>query len=201
MINIDFSIFPLLYTERLLLKEITENDAQTLFEMRSDQDLMKYIDRPKPDSIDDIYDLIQKMKTMKSKGEGISWGIFKKEQPDLKIGNIGLYRIIAEHYRAEIGYMLNTANHQQGIMYEAILKVIEFGFMQMNLHSIEANINPENIASRKLLEKTGFVREAYFKENYFFNGKFIDSEIYSLLNKRSDKFYQTFFYITATFVF
>jgi ribosomal-protein-alanine N-acetyltransferase len=53
----------------------------------------------------------------------------------------------------------------------------------MNLHSIEANINPENIASRKLLEKTGFVREAYFKENYFFNGKFIDSEIYSLLNK------------------
>lgn len=183
MINIDFSIFPILHTDRLILKEITENDAQILFEMRSNQDLMKYIDRPKPDSIDDIYDLIQKMKTMKSKGEGISWGIYKKEQPDLKIGNIGLFRIIAEHYRAEIGYMLNTANHQQGIMYEAILKVIEFGFIQMNLHSIEANINPENIASRKLLEKTGFVREAYFKENYFFNGKFIDSEIYSLLNK------------------
>lgn len=183
MINIDFSIFPILHTDRLILKEITENDAQILFEMRSNRDLMKYIDRPKPASIDDIYDLIQKMKTMKSNGEGISWGIFKKEQPDLKIGNIGLYRIIAEHYRAEIGYMLNTTNHQQGIMYEAILKVIEFGFIQMNLHSIEANINPENIASRKLLEKTGFVREAYFKENYFFNGKFIDSEIYSLLNK------------------
>ena len=94
-----------------------------------------------------------------------------------------MYRIIAEHYRAEVGYMLNTGNHQQGIMFEAIQKVIEFGFTNMKLHSIEANINPENIASKKLLEKTGFVREAYFKENYYFNGRFNDTEIYSLLNK------------------
>jgi ribosomal-protein-alanine N-acetyltransferase len=182
MINTDFTVFPVLYTERLILKEITDKDASILFEMRRDPEIMKYIDRPIPKSIDDIFDLIQKMEMMKSKGEGISWGIFKKENPDLKIGNIGLFRIIAEHYRAEIGYMLNTGNHQQGIMFEAIQKVIEFGFKEMNLHSIEANINPENSASRKLLEKAGFVREAYFKENYFFNGRFIDSEIYSLLN-------------------
>jgi ribosomal-protein-alanine N-acetyltransferase len=182
MLNIDFTNFPILYTERLILKEITDKDAPVLFEMRRNPDIMKYIDRPIPKSIDDIHELIQKMEIMKSKGEGISWSIFKKENPDLKIGNIGLYRIIAEHYRAEIGYMLNTGYHQQGIMFEAIQKVIEFGFKEMNLHSIEANINPENMASRKLLEKAGFVREAYFKENYFFNGRFIDSEIYSLLN-------------------
>ena len=184
MLNTDFSVFPILNTERLILKEITEKDAHELFDMRSSQELMKYIDRPMPSSINDIVALIQKMETMKSKGEGISWGIFKKENPDLKIGNIGLFRIIHEHYRAEIGYMLNTNEHQKGIMYEAIQKVIEYGFNNIKLHSIEANINPENVASRKLLEKAGFVKEAYFKENYFFNGRFIDSEIYSLLNKK-----------------
>ena len=183
MVNTDFTNFPILYTERLILKEIIDKDAPILFELRSNPDIMKYIDRPIPKSIDDIHELIQKMEIMKSKGEGISWSIFKKENPDLKIGNIGLYRIIPEHYRAEVGYMLNIGNHQQGIMFEAIQKVIEFGFTNMKLHSIEANINPENIASKKLLEKTGFVREAYFKENYFFNGRFNDTEIYSLLNK------------------
>ena len=183
MVNTDFTNFPMLYTERLILKEITYKDAPILFELRSNPDIMKYIDRPIPSSVDDVLELIQKMALMKTKGEGISWGIFRKENPEVNIGNIGFFRIIAEHYRAEIGYMLNTSEQKQGIMYEAIQKIIEFGFNKMKLHSIEANINPENIISKKLLEKAGFIREAYFKENYFFNGRFIDTEIFSLLNK------------------
>jgi ribosomal-protein-alanine N-acetyltransferase len=183
MVKLDFTIFPTLYTERLILKEITKKDATVLFDMRRDPELMKYIDRPIPKSIEDIYSLIEKMDKMKTTGEGISWGIFKKESPDEKIGNIGFYRIMAEHYRAEIGYMLKAEEHRKGILFEAIQEVIAYGYNQMNLHSIEANINPSNIASRKLLEKAGFEKEAYFKENYYFNGQFIDSEIYSLINR------------------
>jgi ribosomal-protein-alanine N-acetyltransferase len=183
MLSLDFSIFPILETERLILKEITNDHAPALFDMRTNPNIMRYIDRPIPQSIDEVKDLIQKMATMKFSGEGISWGIFKKDNPEVKIGNIGFYRIMAAHYRAEIGYMLHTDEHRKGIMYEAMHKVIDFGFKQMKLHSIEANINPENLASKKLLEKAGFVREAYFKENYYFNGKFIDSEIYSFVNK------------------
>ena len=185
MLNTDFSIFPILITERLILKEMTTDDAQVLFEMRSNPELMKYIDRPIPKSIYDIHELIEKMRQMKMNGEGISWGIYKKENPELNIGNIGLFRIIAEHFRAEIGYMLQSEEHQKGIMYEAMQAIITFGFEKMNLHSIEANINPANEASRKLLQKAGFVKEAYFRENYFFNGQFIDSEIYSLLTSNS----------------
>ncbi len=184
MLNLDFSPFPILETDRLILQEITDAHAPALFEMRTDPTIMRYIDRPIPTSIEEVKELIQKMATMKSAGEGISWGIFKKDNPSVKIGNIGLYRIIAAHYRAEIGYMLTTNEHQKGIMFEAMQKVIEFGFSQIQLHSMEANINPANLASKKLLEKAGFVREAYFKENYFFNGQFIDSEIYSLLNTK-----------------
>lgn len=181
MMQLDFTQFPVLFTDRLILKEITPADAPALFAMRSNPIIMQYIDRPIPQSVDDILVLIEKMKKMKENGEGISWGIFTKENPEQKIGNIGFFRIMHEHYRAEVGYMLALEEHQKGIMFEAIQKVIEYGFSSMNLHSIEANINPENTASRKLLEKAGFVREAYFRENYFFNGRFLDSEIYSLV--------------------
>jgi ribosomal-protein-alanine N-acetyltransferase len=51
----------------------------------------------------------------------------------------------------------------------------------MKLHSVEADVNPANQPSIKLLERNNFVREAYFKENYFYDGKFLDSAIYTLL--------------------
>jgi ribosomal-protein-alanine N-acetyltransferase len=64
---------------------------------------------------------------------------------------------------------------------EAVMAVMEYGFQTMRLHSVEANINPANRTSRKLLVKNSFVQEGFFKENYYFNGKFLDSVIYSLL--------------------
>ncbi|MGE5859464.1 MAG: GNAT family N-acetyltransferase, partial [Ignavibacteria bacterium] len=66
---------------------------------------------------------------------------------------------------------------------------LNYGFKVMNLHSIEANVNPDNKASIRLLERNNFTREAYFKENYFYNGKFLDSAIYSLLISEFKKEY------------
>lgn len=183
MLNPDFTIFPTLFTDRLILKEITPNDAEALYSMRSNPEIMKYIDRSIPSSVKDIIELIEKMDLTRKSGDGISWSMFKKDNPQVMIGNIGLFKIMKENYRAEIGYMLNTDEQQKGIMYEAIQRVIEYGFKEINLHSMEANINPANEASRKLLQKAGFVKEAYFRENFFYDGIFLDSEIYSLLNK------------------
>ena len=104
-------------------------------------------------------------------------------EPEKLIGNISFWRIIKQHYRAEIGYMLMPAHWRTGIMKEAILAVHDFGFKQMQLHSIEAHINPANTASAAILEATGYTREAYFKEDYFFQDKFLDTAIYSLLQK------------------
>ena len=183
MLKVDFNNFPILQTNRLILKEITMIDAQVLFDLRSNDSVMQYIDRPRPKSIEDSIDLINKMQGMKERGEGITWGIYLRDQANLKIGNIGLFRIIHEHYRSEIGYLLDPKHQQKGIMSEALEAVIDYAFNTLKLHSIEANINPDNNASRQLLTKAGFIKEAYFKENYYFNGQFIDSEIYSLINK------------------
>jgi ribosomal-protein-alanine N-acetyltransferase len=114
--------------------------------------------------------------------EGINWAITLKDDVQL-IGIIGHYRIKPEHHRSNIGYMILPEHNGKGIVTEAIKAVVKYGFETMKLHSIEAVIDPENLASAKVLEKNGFVKEAHLKENEFFDGRYLDSVIYSLLNK------------------
>jgi ribosomal-protein-alanine N-acetyltransferase len=67
-----------------------------------------------------------------------------------------------------------------------MVAVMEYGFGTMKLHSLEANVNPDNKASIKLLERNNFIKEAHFKENYFYDERYLDSAIYSLLNQSSE---------------
>jgi ribosomal-protein-alanine N-acetyltransferase len=185
MLKIDLSPFPVIETERLLLRKISLADELPFFEIRSDEQAMKYIDRPRAKSPEDAVFLINMMLDLIARNQGLTWAITRKEDPVL-IGTMHLWKIDPEHHRAEIGYMLNTREHRKGYMQEAILPVIRFGFSNLKLHSIEACVNPANQASIALLEKNGFVREAYFKENYFFQGKFLDTAIYSLITPEND---------------
>lgn len=66
-------------------------------------------------------------------------------------------------------------------MQEALATVLDYGFSSMGLHSVVANVNPANEASKKILAKNNFVQEAYFKEDFFYDGQFLDTAIYSLL--------------------
>jgi ribosomal-protein-alanine N-acetyltransferase len=180
MLEVNFDPFPVLSTERLILRQITENDTNDLFILRSDSRVMQYIDRPLAKSPDDVMKLIQLITDLLNNNEGITWGIVLKSDSKV-IGTIGLWRILKEHYRAEIGYLLHPAQQGKGIMQEAFTPILNYGFKTMKLHSIEATVNPENAASIKILERNNFTREAYFKENYFYNGNFLNSAVYSLL--------------------
>lgn len=181
MLTPDFHPFPELETERLLLRQMQEEDADHLFLLRSDQNVMKYLDRPLASSPTEVQEFIQNMIASSKLNNGITWAIALKPNPQL-IGTIGFWKIDKENHRAEIGYMLAVQWHNKGIMNEAMKPVLEYGFKIMNLHSVEANVNPANEPSISLLGKNQFVREAYYKENYFYNGTYIDSAIYSLLN-------------------
>lgn len=180
MLNVTFDPFPLMVTERLLLRKVGMNDVNEIFFLRSDKNVMKYIDRPPAESLDDAYEFIQKITGLEADNESVTWAITIKGDTRL-IGTICFWNIQKEHYRAEVGYVLHPDYWGKGIMQESLTEVLDYGFKVMNLHSIEANVNPDNIASIKLLERNNFKREAYFRENYFYDGKFIDSAIYSLL--------------------
>lgn len=180
MVSLNFEPFPVLETERLVLRKISMEDAADMFVLRTNEAAMKYINKPKLNSIEDAKDLINKM----NEPERLPWGITLKNENKI-IGTIGFHRVEKEHYRAEIGYMLDPGYWNTGLMSEAIAKVINFGFNEMKLHSIEAIINPGNTISRKILQKFNFIQEAYFKENFFFEGKFYDSEVYSLIRSNA----------------
>lgn len=183
MLELNFSPFPEIKTKRLLLRRMTEADAPALLFMRSDEKTMQFIGREKTKSLEEAIGFIQKINASVEANESIMWGIALEEEPGTMIGTICFWNILKDHYRAEVGYMLHPGFWGKGIMQEAVLAVVDFGFNEIKLHSIEGHINPENIVSGIVLEKCGFVREAYFKENFYFKGKFSDSAVYSLLAK------------------
>ncbi len=183
MLELNFLPFPTLETEGLILRKVTMADSQDVLTLRSNIEAMRYIGKPVSATLDEARDLISRIQDGLENNTAIGWAISLKNNPQL-IGTIGFHQIDKQHYRAEIGYMLLPQFWNKGLMSEAIQKVLDYGFNTMKLHSIQANIDPNNKVSAAILKKYNFVSEAYFKENFFFNGKFMDSEIFSLLNKR-----------------
>lgn len=182
MVILNFSPFPNLETERLRLRRVVNEDVNEIFALRSDQEIMKYIPRPLVKTNEEALAHIAMIDEKIDSNEGINWAITLKDNPKL-IGIIGHYRIRPEHFRAEIGYMLLPEYQGKDIISEAIKEAVDYGFEVMKLHSIEAIIDPENFASEKVLQKNGFVKEAHLKENEYYDGHFLDTVIYSILNK------------------
>ena len=158
------------------------DDAENLFPLRTSIEVMKYIQKPLARSIADVYEMINKIDAGINGNESVAWAIELHEQPGL-IGTIGYHTIDHEHSRAELGYMLDEQYWNKGYMNDALKKVLDFGFLHLQLHSVEAKLNKDNTYSIRLLQKNGFCKEACLKENYYFEGAYFDTEIYSLLQK------------------
>lgn len=178
-----FLPFQNLESERLLLRRITAEDIQEVYDLRSNPDIMKYIPRPLVTNHDEALAHITMINDKIESGEAINWGITLKPSNKL-LGIIGHYRIKWEHFRSEIGYMLLPETAGKGMATEALQLIVNYGFNHMKMHSLEGVIDPENFASARVLEKNGFVKEAHFREYEFYEGKFLDSAIYSKLKNR-----------------
>jgi len=181
MMDLNFSPFPELKTERLQLRKMTRDDADEIFFLRSDPGVMRYIDRIPAKNVEDAIIYIDGINALIDKNEMIMWAITL--QPDNKlIGTVCLFKIERENFRCEVGYMLHPDFHRKGIMTETLKTVLSFGFNVLKVHSIMADVNPANDASQLLLLSLGFEKEAYFRENYYFNGKFLDTAIFCIIS-------------------
>ena len=186
MLKINFHPFQNLETERLFLRRLNVDDVNEVLELRSNPESMKYVPRPLLKTKEDALAHIALIEDKVVNNIGINWAITLKENPKM-IGIIGHYKIKPENYRAEIGYMILPEYYGKGIVTEAIKVIVQYGFEQMKLHSIEALIDPANTASEKVLQKNGFVKEAHLLENEYYEGKFLDTVIYSLLKRNFKK--------------
>ena len=150
--------------------------------IRSDERVSKFLDSEKHASLAHTERFISDNLETYESGKGLFWGLIERSSNNF-IGDLAFWRIDIRHSRAEIGYTLKPEYWGRGYMKEAMTRIIQFGYDELNIHSIEANINPKNENSRALLLKMGFKKEAYFRENYFYNGEYLDTETYSLLRQ------------------
>ncbi|AWI27236.1 GNAT family N-acetyltransferase [Flavobacterium pallidum] len=182
MLEFNFSPFPVLESHRLLLRRLTADDVEQVYRLRSDPETMKYIPRPLVTDHQGAMDHINLINEKIDTNEAINWAITLKGDSGF-IGIIGFYRTRKENFRSEIGYMILPEYSGKGITSEAVNRVLQYGFEVLNFHSAEAVIAPENEASERVLQKNGFVKEGHFIENEYYNGKFLDTVIYSLLKR------------------
>lgn len=180
-----FNQFPKLETENLILRQISFDDEKEIFDVYSDKEAMKYFGKHPYKSIAEATGMVYTVINAFQNKEGIRWGITFKPSDKL-VGSAGIWRLDKKNFRGEIGFELSPKYWGKGIMFEALSAIIKFGFEKMNLHSIEGNVDPENTSSIKLLEKLGFNKEGHLKENFFHNGKFYDTALYSLVKNSKD---------------
>lgn len=177
-----FASFPVLETERLVLRAPAPADAPAIFRIMGDPRVMRYFGSPPMASLEAAERRVAGLAEDFAALSGVRWAITLRDEGEL-IGTCGFWRLIKEHDRAEVGYELDPAYWGQGIMPEALGAALGFGFTEMGLHSVEAQIDPENAGSRRVLEKLGFVQEGYFRESYYDPnvGRFTDAAVFSLL--------------------
>lgn len=177
------SRFPVLETSRLVLRETTPADAPVLFAIHSDADAMRWFGtEPLPDeqAAQQVIEGWAAARTLAN--PGIRWGIERRDDGRL-IGTCGLFRWNRQWRACMVGYELARDAWGQGYMREALLVVLGFGFVQMQLNRIEAQVHPDNLASLKLVERLGFVQEGLLREAGWWGGQAQDLLQFSLLRR------------------
>lgn len=180
MINRNFTPFPILTTERLTLRQLSTDDQQAIFALRSDIEINKYLGRESSKTIEDAINFINRINDNIQKNNSIYWVITLTKAKTV-VGTICLYDFSNENNQCEIGYELLTNFQGQGIMKEATEGVINYAFQILRLQKIEAFTHKENRSSTKLLEKLYFIKSIEAdKENS-------DLDIFTLTNSLDNK--------------
>lgn len=163
MINTNFYPFPLLTTDRLILRSLETPDGEEMFKQRNDDIVNIYLENFRHESIEHTYAMILRVQSEIRIGTSILWILTEKGKNKF-MGTICLWNISVEEEKAEAGYILNPEYHRKGYMNEALIKVLDFGFNKMKLKMIDAYTHEKNEGSIKLLLKNKFIQEKPQKE-------------------------------------
>lgn len=175
--------FPVLRTERLVLREVTAEDSQWYFKHFNIREIAEGQEYPGPKDLDAARQELKIYFTDNFMNDtGIRWGITLKGSNEL-IGSAGLYKWIKKTSQVETGYDLDPKYSGQGIMTEAMTAIIQHAFEVMKVNRIEALVSPRNEGSLRLVRRLGFHKEGTLREHNFYNGEFIDDFLFSLLKR------------------
>jgi [ribosomal protein S5]-alanine N-acetyltransferase len=171
------SSFPIIKTERLLLRQFVDSDIENVFKGLSHPDIIKYygvsyhtLEAAKAQM--KFFADLEKNKT------GIWWAVCSNDNKTF-FGAGGLNSLSKVHKKAEIGFWLLIDFWGKGIMKEAIPLICNYGFNNLELHRIEAFVETENINCKNAIAKLDFKHEGTMNDCEIKNGKFISLDIYA----------------------
>ena len=174
--------FQTLRTENYLLRQIVDADLENIFLGLSNPEVIKYYGISYS-TLEETKEQLQFYRELEQNETGIWWSICSLNN-DIFYGAIGFNNRNLIHRNAEIGYWLLPQYWGKGIINETLSFVCNFGFHQLNLHRIVAMIESENIASRKTIEQFGFNHEGTMKQCELKDSRWIDLDIFALINNK-----------------
>lgn len=179
---IEGETLPTLTTQRLRLRWVEPADAPALFEIFSDPTAMRYWSSPPWIDPSEALEFVESVHRCFAQQTLFEWAVVRALDEAL-IGTCTLANIDSDHHRAEIGFMLRPDCWGQGYMAEAVETLLTFAFQSMNLHRIEADVDPRNAPSLRLLNRFGFKREGYLRERWHVGNEINDGILLGLLRR------------------
>jgi RimJ/RimL family protein N-acetyltransferase len=171
-----------IYTERLLLRPFEDADLQAMYEMQSDEEVVRYLyfdARP----LDEVRAaLARKIAAVGIAGEGDGLGVavVRLETGEV-VADISLWCVSEAHQQGEIGFVVHPAHQGNGYATEAARAMLDFAFDTVKLHRMVGRTEARNIASARVLEKLGMRREAHLIENEWVKGEWQSEFVYAIL--------------------
>ena len=175
-------IVPTLETPRLRLRKLLMTDSQDIYEYSKDPLVAKHVLWDPHRSVAESRSYIRYMQRKYRTDEAYSWGIELKAEKRI-IGTIGFMWIQPENNAAEVGYSLSRMYWNQGIMTEALSKLLEYGFRTLNLNRIEAQHETDNPASGAVMRHCGMRQEGVLRSRIINKGKYVDMVLYAVLRR------------------
>jgi ribosomal-protein-alanine N-acetyltransferase len=177
-----FDAFPVLKTERLLLRQIRPSDTPSVFAIFSDPEVTRYYDQPTYTEMAQAETMVLRMQQRFAERRTVRWAIVRQADDEL-LGTCGFAEWKRHFNCAAIGYELARPFWRQGIMTEVLTAVLTFGFSQMQLNRIEAYVMTGNDASMSLLRKLGFQEEGLLHEYGYWQQAYHDLHLFALLKR------------------
>jgi RimJ/RimL family protein N-acetyltransferase len=178
----DSKTLPIINTPRLVLRWISDNDIDSLYEIFSDPQVMRYWSTVPLPNLEAAAELQREIAEGNESERMLKWGLALGDS-DKVIGTTTLFNLNLDNGRAELGYAMGRAYWGKGYMHEALKALVSHAFETMNLRRLEADVDPRNGASIRSLERLGFQREGFLRERWHVNGEIQDAHFYGLLRR------------------
>lgn len=175
-----FKSIPTLTTARLTLRRLKTSDSHDMYEYSCDPDVTKFLLWEPHKCHDQTKDYLHYVQKCYRAGDFYDWAVVSNSDKKM-IGTCGFTTLDFSNNSAEVGYVLNRKYWGQGIAAEALCRVLDFAFMELNVHRVEAKYIIGNDSSRRVMEKCGMSFEGVRRSSMFIKGDYRDIGVCSIL--------------------